>query len=96
MAADENRILAEWDWITLNFGERLHAPERWLDNRWPVTACGRTGSMRIPGALSRVVMPRCRNCCAARGYPPGTGSPKNDGECRTLVQARLEAMKRDG
>ena len=87
--------IAEWDWITSSRSEYLHAPEDWHDPEYGAydeharTACGNRGWYSIPGLFSRMGAERCRRCCKARGYPTGTGSPKNDDECRPLVELRL-------
>lgn len=48
-------------------------------------ACGRTATVNIPGVLSRLSRPRCRQCCRAMNYPSGYGSPKNDPQLRVLL-----------
>jgi hypothetical protein len=43
-----------------------------------VTACGRKGRLGMPGILSRMNAPRCRQCCRRLGIPAGQGAPYND------------------
>jgi hypothetical protein len=89
----------EWDWVTTASGERLHAPqdirprEGWEPHYTGTTACDLRGNLFVPGVFSRMGMPRCLRCCAARGYPPGTGSPMNDAQCRPLVEQRLRELE---
>lgn len=76
----------------------LHAPDIYdASHGWGVqadgaAACGRVGSMAIPGIFSRMALRRCPTCCKALGYPPGKGSPKNDVALRPLVEERLRAF----
>ena len=86
--------LGEWDWWDTPTGERLHSASVPYDPSYEVagngvTACGRRLWLAIPGIFTRLGLPRCRHCCRKLGYPPGTGSPKNDERCRPLVEARL-------
>lgn len=91
------REVAEWDWVQFVHGDHLHHPAELDHDDWTHeevqghgrASCGRRGWMMIPGTFSRLGAPRCRQCCAAVGYPPGTGSPKNDDALRPLVEARL-------
>lgn len=39
----------------------------------------------VPGIFSRMGMQRCNTCCDRTGLPRGTGSPKNDDECRRIL-----------
>lgn len=41
------------------------------------TVCGRRGRLSMPGLFSRMGLPRCAQCCAAVGIPPGEGAPFN-------------------
>jgi hypothetical protein len=94
------RRIAEWDWVWVGSGERLHAladvdDDVAVENDWGgpgVTACGRHGWLSIPGLFSRMGTDRCSNCCKAAGMPLGVGSPKNDDECRPLVERRLREL----
>ena len=86
--------LGEWDWYYTMYGMVLHHAAEFdlADGETSgdgVTSCGRKTFLMIPGIFSRMGLPRCKRCCAALGYPQGTGSPKNDDACRPLVEARL-------
>jgi hypothetical protein len=87
------------DWYVSKSWNRLHAvpDDAWTDEHRadiaaeqavlrPVRlACGRTASsLHIPGWFTRMAAPRCKGCCRALGYEPGTGSPKNDDRIRPL------------
>lgn len=85
------------DWYVTKTWNRLHWAEipetfwRGIAEEWAVTepvrlACGRTAAgLWIPGVFTRMGAPRCTGCCRALGYPPGKGSPKNDGACRAVM-----------
>jgi hypothetical protein len=98
-AAARFREIAEWDWIVFTYSRVLHAAKTfavipdWEVSADGITACGRAGRFHIPGMGTRMSYPRCTRCCVALGYPPGTGSPKNDPACRPLVEARLAAWR---
>lgn len=52
--------------------------------------CGLTATTAlIPDVFSRGGfgggLPRCLACCEATGLPHGTGSPKNNPECRAIL-----------
>jgi hypothetical protein len=98
--AAEVRELGEWDWWYTGTPRCavLHAADVTYDPGFDVggdgiTACGRRLRLWIPGLFSRMGLPRCIRCCDARGYPRGSGSPKNDNACRPLVEARLKAAR---
>lgn len=100
-ATSEWRSAAEWDWVELGSGERLHAVgyivnDETVDKEWcghGHTACGRGGAMYIPGISLRLGGHRCKRCCDVTGMPYGTGSPKNDGNaCREIVEARVAGL----
>lgn len=83
---------AEYDWVEGRTGDRLHHLAEVTENMdlvplsaYGVTSCGRPGLWNIPGLFTRLSAMRCRRCCAALGYPPGKGSPKNDDACRKLL-----------
>lgn len=89
--------LAEWDWVVLWGGSRLHHAAR-LDDpaRFDVhacgegrTTCGRESTLYIPGILSRMSLDRCAHCCDRLGIARGVGSPKNDPELREWVEERI-------
>lgn len=90
MGVDDGR-LAELDWLTSPRSETLHAPrlQAPITNPWnhPIyrVACGRVMKVSIPGIFSRMGRERCKQCCKNRGYPEGTGSPKNDAACRVIL-----------
>ena len=90
-------LIAEWDWLLTTHGTVLHHgapddPER-AETDWGGpgrTACGLQAAwLAIPGLGMRMAAPRCARCCVRLGYPMGFGSPKNDAECRPLVERRL-------
>lgn len=90
----EFRQIGEWDWWVFYDGTVLHAAEVQYDQRLDVggqgsTACGRRGTLWIPGIFTRMGAQRCKRCCLVVGFPQGTGSPKNDKKCRPLVKRRL-------
>lgn len=105
-AADLMRY-ARVDWVYAKPWRVLHAMgEGAADvDLWAYTgvrfACGekpKGGEAHIPGILSRMHLPRCPGCCAATGLPVGTGSPKNDRQCRAILgldEPRAEAMTTD-
>lgn len=37
------------------------------------TVCGRSGLLQTPGVLSRLGLPRCRQCCRILGLRQGNG-----------------------
>ena len=41
------------------------------------TVCGRHGKLHMPGVVSRLAAPRCKQCCARLGIAPGDGAPYN-------------------
>jgi hypothetical protein len=96
----EWRTTAEWDWVKIGDGFRLHAVhaitnEDTVDDDWigyGTTACGRGGTLSIPGLFSRMGSVRCETCCNRTGLPGGNGSPKNDEQSRSLVEARIAAL----
>lgn len=51
------------------------------------------GQVFIPGAFTRMGAPRCPDCCKITDMPPGQGSPKNDPECRKILE--LEPPRAD-
>lgn len=88
------------DWLVMRSWRVLHAvpADRWTEAHredmaleWYVftpvrLACERIATeLHIPGIGSRMSLPRCRQCCRALGLPPGSGSPKNDDECRRIL-----------
>lgn len=92
--------LGRMDWWVSKSWNRLHAVAdgTWTDTHLddlardgiaagPVRlACGRTAAMvTIPGAGSRLCLPRCKGCCRVLGYEQGTGSPRNDDRVRPLL-----------
>lgn len=99
------RVIAEWDWTVLadDVDGELHAVGELdgaarADEDWQadgVTACGRHGTLLIPGMGTRMSARRCDGCCAATGMPAGTQSPKNDPACRPQAQARVDALGAD-
>jgi hypothetical protein len=98
MSLSSWRSTAEWCWVLLGQGDCLHAvgsivndaEEDWQGDGF--TACGREGSMFIPGLFTRMGAPRCKQCCKLASMPEGTQSPKNVDECRPIVEARLAAL----
>lgn len=91
------RELIRLDWVVARSWNRLHAVEL-TDAQVAVfedetivegpvrLACGQTAaSITIPGFTTRLGAPRCVRCCRATGLPPGTGSPKNSPECRSIL-----------
>lgn len=97
---DRNALeeFATWDWLITPGGSTLHALRAFDDpaeanalwGGWGRTACGRHDVwLMIPGYGDRMAMPRCLQCCRAKGWPPGKGSPKNDQALRPLVEAEL-------
>lgn len=102
MTAAEGRALMEWDWCYGQTSTVLHHvkllrdehAEEWADTSQLVSAtatCGRRLYwLSVPGLLSRMGAKRCARCCDRLGYPRGVGSPKNDDDCRPLVEARLK------
>lgn len=96
--SERDFALWEWDWGYTRNGRLLHhAADLKLEREYgetqgeAVTSCGRRVFLMIPGIFSRMGMERCGRCCDALGYPRGIGSPKNDDECRPLVEDRLSA-----
>lgn len=96
--------IVEWDWMYGTTGNRLHhvppPPQADTDPEWPwscYTIRATCGSLlkwaAIPGMFSRMGAPRCSRGCDRLGYPRGVGSPKNDQDCRPLVEARLAALE---
>jgi hypothetical protein len=99
-AMAECRQLVEYDWLVTSTWERLHhailddAQTLELANEGfapDVTlTCGRhVKHVSIPGIFTRMGTPRCQRCCDRTGLPRGTGSPKNDQECRPIVGLKL-------
>ncbi len=92
--SDTWRTIAEWDWVRLGNGDRLHAVATVTndaDEQWygiGTTECGLGGEMHIPGILSRMAATRCRRCCDRTGMPQGDQSPKNVEACRPLAERR--------
>jgi len=41
------------------------------------TVCGRRGKLHMPGVISRLRAPRCKQCCQILRVPPGDGAPYN-------------------
>ena len=97
---DEFRRLAEWDWVHVGSGQRLHAVEELdaIDQNTFVqtgvgkTACGLKSKMVIPGIRSRMSTIRCATCCQVVGMPRGRQSPKNIDTCRPVVKRRLSVL----
>lgn len=92
----EWREIAEWDWVQVGDGDRLHAVATLsndADEDWfgvGTTECGLvTDSMRIPGIFTRMGATRCSGCCLKVGMPEGDQSPKNIDECRPVAEARI-------
>ena len=93
----EARRLVDLDWLMTRRWRRLHHAAltddqlvaMWEDRcLWERVrlACGQTAAyVSIPGVLSRLSATRCPACCTALNYPPGTGSPKNDPDCRARL-----------
>ena len=88
--------IAEWDWVWVGQGERLHAVKEITndaDEDWygvGVTECGLySGYLNIPGIFSRMSAQRCLRCCERTGMPQGSQSPKNVDECKPVAQARI-------
>lgn len=70
-------------WLQFDSGVHLHrvAEIRW-DDRDRIrgigtSVCGRFGPMSMPGMLSRLEAPRCRQCCRSLRIEPGAGNPYN-------------------
>lgn len=95
---EEARGLVAYDWLVTRAWNRLHFADltndqlaemydwRQLHGRFRL-ACGRTAKyVSIPGLFTRMGAMRCVGCCRAKGYPPGKGSPKNDDQCRELLE----------
>jgi hypothetical protein len=85
--------LVRYDWLLGAKGRILHAPhpdfpmptdDPAIAERWR-TACNHWIHGSIPGMFSRLELPRCGRCCDVMGYPPGTGSPRNDPAIRSLL-----------
>jgi len=100
------RVETEWLTAPLIDGELHHADlglhavhDLALDEQHrvgPASAillgCGRvTRLVSFPAAWQRTDAQRCASCCAALGYPPGTGAPVNDDECRAVLAERFGA-----
>lgn len=95
--ARAGRELAEYDWLITPDGNVLHhatLTEHQYEDLVnlggvyePVTlTCRRAASgVSIPGLGSRMGLSRCIRCCDTTSMPHGTGSPKNDAECRALL-----------
>jgi len=88
----EFRELARIGWLDTSDGYRLHAladgdyDPNYNAMRPATLACGRKSRhAEIPSMCSRMDMLRCRRCCEKTGLPYGTGSPKNDPTCRSLL-----------
>ena len=92
--------VGRFDWYETRHGRQLHYADlsgitknqaAGIAENWalpgPVRlACGRTtAGLWIPGLGARLAAQRCEDCCAATGYPPGKGSPKNDAACRAVL-----------
>ena len=99
-ALSDWRETAEWDWVELGKGQRLHAVATIVnddaDDEWygdGTTVCGLGGRMWIPGIFTRMSATRCRRCCERTGMPQGDQSPKNVDECRPIVKARLAELR---
>ena len=95
----EWREIAEWDWVCVGRGDRLHAVATLTndaDEDWygvGTTECGlATDYMHIPGIFSRMAAPRCQHCCTKVGLPQGKQSPKNVDECRPTVEDRIARL----
>ena len=94
------RELAEWDWVRIGNGDRLHAVARLtnedtVEDDWygvGFTECGLGGDLHIPGLFSRMSVPRCIRCCERTGMPQGDQSPKNIDECRPIAELRILAL----
>jgi hypothetical protein len=74
-------------WLVLPSGRRLHRvaylarPEDLLEGETVggTVMCGLVGPLQVPGAFSRMGLPRCARCCRAVGIPQGKGAPFNYG-----------------
>jgi hypothetical protein len=82
--------VVELCWLVTSSGSSLHHGSFTGDVDNEVsgegrTDCGIESVLSVPGIFTRMSAPRCRRCCAATGMPEGTGSPKNDDDCRRLL-----------
>lgn len=87
------REIARYDWLHTGRHLVLHGPIRFdfPAGEWHaenvVFACGYTvDEASIPGFEPRMAKRRCSRCCDRLGFPRGVGSPKNDDECRRILE----------
>lgn len=73
-------------WLVTPTWEVLHRVSgiKWEDDEFMTegygdTVCGRHGWLMMPGTLSRMGLPRCKQCCRLLGIPEGDGIPLNAG-----------------
>ena len=92
---DDLMEVARIDWLLTAFGRTLHGltvGDPITDHWWFESvqfACGldrRYGY--VPGMFTRMGAKRCFKCCDKLGLPHGTGSPRNDPECRKILGLR--------
>ena len=77
-----------WRWLVTPAWLRLHRVVGYVERdddemmgvSDAVTACGlRRPFLRMPGMLSRMMLPRCKHCCRKLGVVDGAGAPYNSG-----------------
>lgn len=70
--------VAEWENVADYSGSYIEATG--------TTLCGKSGALRVPGILSRMGLPRCKECCRLLGLPNGDGAPFNDKKLKPAQQ----------